>query len=481
MTDHPQNADWIENRTFDEIHVGDTASLSRTLTPDDIALFAAMSGDVNPAHVDPDYAQQTRFHGVIAHGMWGGALISTVLGTQYPGPGTIYLSQSLQFERPLHLGDTLRVQVQVLEKVDASHRVRLACRCVDQQDQEVMAGEAWVMAPTEKVRRPRMAPAHVRLSNPQKRYQDLLARTAGLPALKMAVVHPCSAEALQGALDAAALGLISPVLVGPRDKVLATAQAAGLSLGNWPVVDVPHSHAAAAEAVAMVHRGEVGGLMKGSLHTDELMGEVVKPTGGLRTDRRISHVFVLDVPAYPKPLLISDAAINVTPDLEAKRDIVQNAIDLAQALGIDRPRVAVLAAVETVNPRMPSTLDAAALCKMADRGQITGGQVDGPLAFDNAVNQRAAQDKGIVSPVAGQADILIAPDLEAGNMLSKQLQYLADAQAAGIVLGARVPIVLTSRADGPTERVASCAMALLMSHHLQQAAEQKARSSHNNA
>ncbi|MEY4763683.1 MAG: hypothetical protein RI907_356 [Pseudomonadota bacterium] len=475
MTEIPLNDDWIENHTYADIRVGDSASLQRTLTEDDIQLFAAMSGDVNPAHVDPEYANQTRFHGVIAHGMWGGALISTVLGTQFPGPGTIYLSQSLRFEQPLHLGDTLDVRVTVVEKDDAKHRLKLDCRCVDQDGQDVIAGEAWVIAPSEKVRRPRVAPAHVRLSNPDRRYQALLKLTAGLAPLKVAVVHPCSEEALKGALDAAALGLIEPVLVGPLDKVRATAQAASLDLAGLRLHDVPHSHAAAAEAVAMVQRGEVAALMKGSLHTDELMAEVVKPANGLRTDRRISHVFVLDVPSYPKPLLISDAAINVTPDLPAKRDIVQNAIDLARSLGIEQPRVAILAAVETVNPHMPSTLDAAALCKMADRGQITGGLVDGPLAFDNAINLQAARDKGIHSPVAGQADILIAPDLEAGNMMSKQLQYLADAQAAGIVLGARVPIILTSRADGSAARVASCALAVLMDQFTKQAAELKSR------
>jgi phosphate acetyltransferase len=465
MTDVPQPTDWMENHPYDEIRVGDTAHLKRTLTNDDIELFAAMSGDTNPAHLDAVYAQQTPFHGVIAHGMWGGALISAVLGTQFPGPGTIYLSQSLQFERPVRVGDTLDVQVTVREKVDEKRHVCLDCRCTDQNGKAVIAGTAWVVAPSEKVRRPRMAPASVRLSHPQQRYQALLKLTEGLPPLKVAVAHPCSPEALQGALDAHAQGLIEPILVGPAARVRAVAAAAGLNIDSLPLIDVPHSHAAAAEAVALVQRGEAQALMKGSLHTDELMSEVVKPGSGLRTERRISHVFVLDVPSYPKPLLISDAAINVTPDLEAKRDIVQNAIDLARALGITCPKVAILAAVETVESKMPSTLDAAALCKMADRGQIKGGLVDGPLAFDNAISAQAAHDKGITSEVAGQADILIAPDLEAGNMLAKQLQYLADAQAAGIVLGARVPVILTSRADGPVSRVASCALALLLTQY----------------
>lgn len=293
-------------------------------------------------------------------------------------------------------------------------------------------------------------------------YRQLLAMTEGLSPITVAVVHPCSEDALRGALEAAKMGLITPTLVGPEGKIRALASQLGLDLAAHRIVDAAHSHAAAALAVSMARNGEFQALMKGSLHTDELMSEVVKSVDGLRTERRVSHVFVLDVPAYPKPLLISDAAINFEPDLDAKRDIVRNAIDLAHAIGIHEPKVAILAAVETVNPKMRSTLDAAALCKMADRGQITGGIVDGPLAFDNAISMEAARDKGIVSPVAGQADILIAPDLEAGNMISKQLQYLANAQAAGLVMGARVPVILNSRADGAAARVASCALAMLV-------------------
>ncbi|MBV8469886.1 MAG: bifunctional enoyl-CoA hydratase/phosphate acetyltransferase [Burkholderiaceae bacterium] len=457
-----RSQEMIENHTFDEIKVGDCAQLQRTLRREDIQLFAAMSGDVNPAHVDPEYANSTQFHGIIAHGMWGGALISTVLGTQYPGPGTIYLSQSLRFERPVHVGDTLTVKVTVLEKQEQGRRVSLDCVCTDQHGEEVISGTAFVMAPSEKVQRPRVGPLEVRVSDRNLRYQQLLDLTKGLPPLRVAVVHPCSEDALRGALEAAVMGLITPVLVGPQARLHALAGSLGLDLGAHVLVDAPHSHAAAACAVAMASRGEVQALMKGSLHTDELMLEVLRSESGLRTARRVSHVFVLDVPSYPKPLMISDAAINVEPDLEAKRDIVQNAIDLAHALGLKEPRVAILAAVETVNAKMRSTLDAAALCKMADRGQIQGGIVDGPLAFDNAISAQAAHEKGIVSRVAGVADILIAPDLEAGNMISKQLQYLADAQAAGIVLGAKVPVILTSRADGAAARVASCALALLL-------------------
>lgn len=452
----------IENHTFDEINVGDTAQLTRMLKIEDIQLFAAMSGDVNPTHVDAEYANGSQFHGLIAHGMWGGALISTVLGTEYPGPGTVYLGQSLRFLRPLHVGDTLDVRVTVVAKDSPHQQVTLDCRCTDQHGAEVITGSALVQAPTEKVRRDRLAPMQVRLSDKTLCYRQLLALTKGLPPITVAVVHPCSEEALRGAIEAAEKGLIVPILVGPEEKIRALAASAMIDLAGHRIVSTPHSHAAAALAVTMARNGEVQALMKGSLHTDELMTEVVKTVGGLRTERRISHVFVLDVPTYPKPLLISDAAINFEPDLDAKRDIVRNAIDLAHALGIEVPKVAILAAVETVNAKMRSTLDAAALCKMADRGQITGAIVDGPLAFDNAISARAAKDKGITSPVAGQADILIAPDLEAGNMIAKQLQYLADAQAAGLVMGARVPLILTSRADGALARIASCALAVLV-------------------
>ena len=295
-------------------------------------------------------------------------------------------------------------------------------------------------------------------------YLDLMARCEGLAAVVTAVAHPCDAVSLAGAVEAAVAGLIEPVLVGPPAKIRAAADAAGVDISKYQLVSAPHSHAAAAKSVAIVRAGEAAMLMKGSLHTDELMHEVVAADTGLRTARRVSHAFLMDIPRYPRPLLITDAAINVLPSLEDKRDIVQNVIDLAHVLGVLNPRVAILSAVETVTPKLPSTIDAAALCKMADRGQITGGLIDGPLAFDNAINLKAAREKGIVSAVAGRADVLVVPDLEAGNMLVKQLTYLAGADAAGMVLGARVPIVLTSRADSDRSRVASCAIGLLMVH-----------------
>ena len=296
----------------------------------------------------------------------------------------------------------------------------------------------------------------------------LLAAVKELPPVRVGVVHPCDATSLSAALDAHRLGLIEPVLIAPRAKLEAIALAQGFELQGLRIEDVPHSHAAAEQGARLAACGELEGLMKGSLHTDELMAAVVAGSAGLRTKRRVSHCFVLQTASYPRPFIVTDAAINLAPDLLQKADIARNAIELAQVLGVARPKLAILAAVETVNPSMPATLDAAALCKMADRGQITGGVLDGPLAFDNAVSIEAARTKGITSPVAGQADILLVPDLESGNMLAKQLMYLGGAASAGIVLGAKVPIVLTSRADSRESRIASCAIALLLAHHYRQ-------------
>jgi phosphotransacetylase len=296
------------------------------------------------------------------------------------------------------------------------------------------------------------------------KYEQLLARCASLEPVVTAVAHPCEATALAGAIDAAAKGLISPILVGPAAKIREVAAAAHIDIDGVRIVDAAHSHASAAAAVALVRQGEAELLMKGSLHTDELLGAVVARETGLRTRRRLSHVFIMDVPTFHKVLIVTDAAINIAPTLEDKADIVQNAIDLAVSLGVARPKVAILAAVETINSKMPATLDAAALCKMAERGQITGGVLDGPLAFDNAISREAAKTKGITSEVAGDPDILLAPDLEAGNILAKNLTFLANADSAGLVLGARVPIILTSRADSVRSRIASCAVAMLAAH-----------------
>ena len=296
------------------------------------------------------------------------------------------------------------------------------------------------------------------------KYEQLLERCRSLEPVATAVAHPCEETALAGAIEAGELGLIVPILVGPERKIREIAEAHGVRLGQTRIVDAPHSHASAAMAVDLVRQGQAELLMKGSLHSDEILAAVVAKETGLRTARRVSHVFIMDVPSYHKVLIVTDAAINIAPSLEDKVDICQNAIDLLISLGNQRPKVAILAAVETVNSKMPTTLDAAALCKMAERGQITGGLLDGPLAFDNAISRDAARTKGIRSEVAGDPDILLAPDLEAGNILAKQLSFLANADGAGLVLGARVPIILTSRADGVRARIASCAVAVLAAH-----------------
>lgn len=452
------NTDLIENVTYDEISLGQSSRMLRTLSLADIQAFAAVSGDTNPAHLNAEYANDTLFHGVIAHGMWGGALISALLGTQFPGPGTIYLEQVLHFIKPVHIGDTLTVTVRVLSKDNAKKSVELDCQVVNQKGERVLHGTARVLAPTKKVRLPRVTAPQIQLFDPQARFKELLALSDGLPAVRCAVVHPCDEGSLSGAMDSARYGLIVPVLIGPEVRIRHLAQEAGIDLTGVEIVPAPHSHAAAEKAADMAVSGDVEVLMKGSLHTDELIHAVLaRPS--LRTGRRMSHVFRFDVPLYSKPLLITDAALNIHPTLPEKVDIIQNAIDFARIMGVEIPKVAILSAVEMVNPNIPSTLDAAALCKMADRGQIKGGILDGPLAFDNAISAHAAQVKHIESAVAGEADILVVPDLESGNMLAKQLEYLAGATGAGLVLGARVPIALTSRADGPMNRVASALLA----------------------
>ena len=451
----------LENRTFDDIAIGDNASLTKTIRREDIELFAVVTGDVNPAHLDPAYAKTDMFHGVVAHGMLGAGVISALLGTKLPGPGTIYLSQDLRFLSPIRVGDTITASVEVVEKHPERGNLVLDCRGKTQEGREVIAGRAHVKAPTEKIRLPRIELPEVRISR-HERFRTILAEAAGGGPLATAIAHPCDVNALGAAVEAAAAGLITPILVGPAAKIRAAATAVQADIAAFRLIDTPHSVASAAEAVALVRCGEAQLLMKGSLHTDELLHAVLQPESGLRTARRLSHVYLMDVPGYPRPLLITDAAVNVAPDLEQKRDIVQNAIDLARIIGIEMPKVALLSAVEAVTRKLRSALDAAALCKMADRGQITGALVDGPLAFDNAVSLEAAAEKDIVSPVAGLADILVVPDLEAGNMLAKQLTFLAGADAAGVVLGARVPIILTSRADAERTRLASCAVAVQM-------------------
>ncbi len=449
--------DSFTNRTFDEIQLGESITRSHRLTRPDVEALAFVSGDVDPFHTD---AQSTRQDSMSAEAVAAEALVSALLQRRLPGPGTVIVAQDLRFNGSMCVGDQIAGTLTVKEKRADSREIVFECHVVN-GGVDLITGHVTVVAPAQRISFTDMATPEIVLRHTDV-FSRLLKRCEGMPPVVCAVVHPCDRDSLLGPLEAARRGLIEPVLVGPEAKIRAVAQAAGADLSGVRIVNTEHSHEAAAKAVAMARAGEVQALMKGSLHTDELMGAVVAGATGLRTARRISHVFVLDVPAYPRMLLITDAAINVAPDARDKADIAQNAIDLAHVLGIDEPRVAILAAVETVNPDMQSTVDAAILCKMADRGQITGGLLDGPLAFDNAVSEAAARTKKIESKVAGRANILLAPDLEAGNMMAKQLQYLAGADSAGIVLGARVPIVLTSRADSVRSRLASTVVMALL-------------------
>jgi len=453
----------FENRTFDEIRIGDSATLSRTIAREDIELYAAISGDANPVHVDDGLARASWIEGVTAQALLPAGLVSNLLGNRLPGAGTVYRAHELRFERAIVVGDTITATIKVREKRAEGHVVIFDYSCVNQQGQTVITGTAEVMAPREKSRTSVHELGEVRVRRHAK-YERLIHRARELPPVTTVVAHPCDETSLKGAVEAAEAGIIIPTLVGPEVKIRAVAEKAGLDISRFEIVPAEHSHAAAAKAVELVRAGRGELLMKGSLHTDELLHEVAAREGGLRTARRISHVFIMDVPTYSDALFITDAAVNIAPDLDTKHDIVQNAIDLHHGLGLGAPRVAILSAVETVTSKIPGTIEAAALCKMADRGQITGGFLDGPLALDNAISPEAARIKGIKSEVAGRAQVLVVPDLEAGNMLAKNLSFLAEADAAGIVLGARVPIILTSRADSVRTRMASCAIAALYTH-----------------
>ncbi len=454
----------LENKTFDEIQVGDSATVSGALRKDDIETWAAVTANPNVMTLKQAAPGEGEFLEASGVGMWGAALFSTIIGSQLPGLGSVTRAVEIRFQRPFPVGQRVTATVTVTEKRAESGVVVLDCRCTDANGNEIITGRAEVVAPKEKIRQPVVEMPKVQLRR-DDRYLELIGMCEGLEPVSTAVVHPCSDDALVGPILAAERGLIHPILVGPEARIRAIAEAAGLDISPYRLISTEHSHEAAEQGVALVRGGEAEALMKGSLHTDELLHAVMHREKGLRTERRLSHCFLLAVPTYERAIIVTDAAINIFPDLTAKRDICQNAIDFAHALDIEQPKVAILSAVETVTPTIPSTLEAAALCKMADRGQITGGILDGPLAFDNAVDVEAAHTKGIVSPVAGVADILVGPDMEAGNMLAKQLTFMANAEAAGIVLGARVPIVLTSRADNARSRLASCAVAVLLVHH----------------
>ncbi len=456
MTDE----DAIRNTTWDELQIGASARIERTCSVEDLFLFAHASGNVNPLMLPAQDGHNT--DSAIAPSLWVGSLVSAVLGNMLPGAGTLYLAQNFRFGARVHPGDRLTVEVRCVEKRERPVAL-FDVRVTKSDGALACAGVAEVAAPVEPIiLRREDLPAII--VDRHDHFDRLVKEAAMLPPLPTAVVWPNDHNSLMGALLSAERGLIEPVLIGPRAKICDAARAADKTIDEQLIVDAEDPREACLRAVEMARRGEARAIMKGNVHSDDLLGAVVKKDGGLRTDRRISHVFAMDAPTLDRLLFISDAAVNIAPDLSVKVDIVQNAIDLARACGVETPRVGVLSAVETVNIAIPSTLDAAILSKMADRGQIKGGGVDGPLAMDNAVDIGAARTKGISSLVAGRADILIAPNIEAGNMLAKELTFVARAEAAGLVLGARVPIMLTSRADNERARLASSALAALYDH-----------------
>lgn len=453
--------DELKNLTFDDLHVGASMEVHHSVTDTNISMLSALSGDSEAFHLDDLLPGDDR---PCVQGVCAVALLSNVITRRIPGPGTMIVTQHLLAGGFIGVGDVLTAAVRVIGKDAKTGIVTLAVDVMNSRGGRVLEGELGVKPP--RVKGSFHDPVRPAFYMPRHNVFDGVYRACeGIPAVVTAVVHPCDRDSLLGPVEAARKGLIAPILIGPESKIRAVAEAEGIDLSPFRIASVEHSHAAAELAVAMAREGKVQALMKGSLHTDELMGAVVRAATGLRTARRVSHVFIMDVPAYPRMLMVTDAAINIFPDMDAKVDIVCNAIELAHILGVPLPKVAVLSAVETVNPKIQSTIDAAMLCKMADRKQITGALIDGPLAFDNAVSESAAKTKKIVSPVAGVADILVVPDLEAGNMVAKQLQYLAGADSAGIVLGARVPIVLTSRADSVAARMASTAVMALIAHY----------------
>lgn len=449
----------LTNTPFDRLEIGMRAEQRRLCLLDDLYVFANASGNLNPMHLpkvdgDGDGAPEA-----IAPSMWVAAALSAVLGNYLPGPGTLYKNLSMEFVGRAHAGEEIVASVRLAEKLPG-RVARFEARVEHGDGTPIAHGFAEVIAPEHDLSFDASDVPGLTVRR-HAHFEALLEKAEPLDPIPTAVVAPEEPNSLGGALLAARHTLIVPILIGDRGRILAAAAGLGEDISGLTLIDVPGHAEAAERAVALVAEGSAKALMKGMLHTEELLRAAFRREGGLRTKRRVSHVFVMDVPGLDHLLMVSDAAINIAPTLEEKVDIVQNAIDLARALGIELPRVGILSAIETVNPKIPSTLDAAALSKMADRGQIKGGLVDGPLAMDNAVNMGAAQTKGIKSLVAGRAEVLIVPNLEAGNMLAKELTFLAHAEAAGIVVGLRCPVILTSRADNEKARLASCAVAAL--------------------
>ncbi len=451
----------LVNRTFNELQTGDVAELRRLISADDLYVFAAASGNHNPMHLTDSDLDGDGRNERVAQGMFVASMISAVLGTQLPGAGTLYRRQVLDFHERAHAGEELICRVEVLDKLPDG-RVRLATSVRRIADGAlIVAGEAEVLAPQTKFECDEVEIPGLIVQR-HRHFEALLERAKPLPALPTAVVCPDDANSLGGALLAARQSIITPILIGKASAIAATAAAMGADLTDIELIDVDSDLAAAAMACTLVHTGRAAAVMKGHLHTDDLLKPMLEKGTGLRVGRRFTHVCVMDVPGQPEPVMVTDAAINIAPDLATKVDICQNAIDLALSLGME-PRVGVLSAVETVNPAIQSSIDAALLSKMADRGQIRNGLVEGPLAMDNAVDLGAARTKGLKGRVAGRANILVVPGLDAGNMLAKQLAYISHAEGAGLVLGAKVPVILNSRSDSPMSRLASCAVAAI--HH----------------
>lgn len=456
--------EYLENKTFDEIQVGDSDTLTRTLTEKDIQVFAIMSGDINPAHVDEDYAKSDMFKKIIGHGMWGGALISTVLGTQLPGPGTIYVGQTIRFKRPVGIGDTLTVKVTATEKNIEKKRVTFSCDVKNQNDELVMEGQAEVVAPSKKIRRPKAVLPEITLRRPYSLFDQYVQKAKSLGPLRAGVIHPVHARIIEAVHDAANAGFINPVLIGNTERIKRAAEEAKIDISSYEIVDAEHSHAAIMKTMRLSRSGELGLVVRGGVSREDLLHAMQKPDKGIMTDKQMSYVLILDVPTYHKALILTDPVVNIDPHLDIKRAITQNAIDFANALGIDQPKVAVLAGMDNVSSAMRSTVDAAGLCKMAERGQIRGGILDGPLTFDNVISAEVAKSKGISSPVIGDADILVVPSVETGNILAEQLEYLAESRNAGLLLGSRVP-VLMSRINDVYSSTVACALAILSDHH----------------
>lgn len=460
----------MQNITFDELQIGQSASLTRTLTKKDIELFALVSGDVNPAHLDKEYADDSLFRGVIGHGMWSGGLISTVLGTVMPGPGTIYMGQEMNFLAPVRIGDDITVTLTVKSKHESKPIVIFECICQNARGEIVVQGTSKVLAPTKKINVDRPQLPSVEIYD-QDHYKKVLNRCEGLNRLKTAVVFPVKDYSLKAVMEAYDHGLIDPVLIGPKQRIKAIAKEAGIKLpAKWEIVSASNSYDASLKAVTMAAKGEVDAIMRARVTIKELIKAVIAPKANLVTDRRVSYAHVTYIPAYHKPMIITDTMINIAPTIKDKIDICQNSIDLWQTLFAEKEgekaKVALLAAIGYVDIDMPATTDAAILAKMGDRAQIEGAIIDGPLAFDNVISTNTIDENRISSSVAGDADILVVPNIESGNAIAKQLSLLGHADASGIVLGAKVPIILCSGKDSMRTRLLSCALALLVANHI---------------